>query len=105
MSLKDKLSSIDLKFWFTCLLAIVFGVFTVLPYVYDKINIGIDTCDEINALDINESLKGLKILFKNQDIFEKKLNLKTLTLKIANVGYKDIEPTRFDDNNPFGIQF
>jgi hypothetical protein len=104
VSIKEKLFKLDWKFWFSILLNIIFVLYAGFFNIYSpKINLSVDITQQVNALDINESVSGLKVLLNETDLFENNVNLKILTLKIWNNGTRDVEPARFDEENPFSL--
>lgn len=81
------------------LVAIYFGVLQ-----QKKARIFYQIINEVDVLDVHEPLEDLQILFQENDIQEKNLNLKIYTIKIENVGRVDILQDHFDQNDIWGIR-
>lgn len=59
---------------------------------------------DTNVVDVHESVSQLKILFGDEPVFEKGLNLKVLTLRLANEGSSSILPNHYDPTMPWGLK-
>ena len=68
-------------------------------------SIALETVGETNVLDVRRPLQDLSIVFRGQDVQEQNLNLRILTIRIANVGDVDILSGHYDRDDDWGIQF
>lgn len=86
-------------------LAIIFGLLNLYQLFYlDQPEITFEIINETNVLDINKSLDDLKIYFQGENIRENDLALKIITLKVDNVGTKDILQNHYDNNDNWGFK-
>lgn len=58
---------------------------------------------DYNVLDVHRPLKDLSVLFRGQDIQEKRLNLRVYSINVRNDGDTDIRQTDFDQTMPWGL--
>lgn len=87
------------------LLALVFGLFTVYPILFpEHLNITFDIINDVNVLDVHKPLNELNIYFQGEDIQQKNLNLRIISIKIENTGTKNILQNYYDNNVIFGLQ-
>jgi hypothetical protein len=68
-------------------------------------NIEVSIMQIANVFDIHRPLSDLTILFKGDDIQDKKQNLQIVTLTIENNGEEDVLQGGYDLSQPIGIQF
>lgn len=73
-------------------------IFKQQPSIFSQI------ISEINVLDINEPLQDLQILFQQDNIQERNLNLRIYRVKIENNGSTNITQNDFDQNENWGIK-
>ena len=59
---------------------------------------------DTNVVDVHESVSQLKILFRDEPVLEKGLNLKVLTLRLANDGPSSILPNHYEPTMPWGLK-
>ena len=64
-----------------------------------------ETVRETNVLDLHRPLEDLTIVFRGQDVQEQNLNLRIVTVNIANSGGTNILPTHFDSEVDWGMKF
>lgn len=104
MKNRDKIKKLLFGFWGAI---VVFAVLSGLYYqfIYErKPIIFYQIISEVNALDINQPLKDLQILFQGDDIQEKNLNLRIYNIKVENTSRVDILQSHFDENDNWGIK-
>ena len=65
----------------------------------------LETISETNILDVRRNLQDLSIVFRGQNVEEQNLNLRILTIEIANTGTIDILPVHYDVEDDWGIKF
>ena len=65
-------------------------------------SIAIEVSD-YNVLDLHRPLKDLSILFRGQDIQDKKLNLRIYSITVRNDGETNIRQSDFDQTKPWGL--
>ena len=65
----------------------------------------LETISETDILDLRRSLQDLSIVFRGQNVEEQNLNLRILTIKVANTGTIDILPVHYDVDDDWGIKF
>ena len=65
----------------------------------------LETISETNILDVRRPLQDLSIVFRGQNVEEQNLNLRILTIKVANTGTIDILPVHYDVEDGWGIKF
>jgi len=94
------------KFGFISItLSIIFFTVTIY-YVYytPQPEITYTILSDSNVVNLNKPLEDLKILFQNEDIQKRNLNLKIYTLKIRNSGAKNILETHYASDEDWGIK-
>ena len=85
--------------------AIGFGLIGLYSVFHEaRPNISFEIVNEANVLDIHKPLKNLIIYFQGEDIQQRDLNLRILTVRIENTGEVDILPSHFDQNIVWGIE-
>ena len=86
-------------------LTIIFGLIGLYSVFHEaRPNISFEIVNEANVLDIHKPLKNLIIYFQGEDIQQRDLNLRILTVRIENTGEVDILPSHFDQNIVWGIE-
>lgn len=99
------MKDIESKFawsFFGVLLTVIITVFT-LSYE-KKPEIVFDIINETNVLDVRQPVKDLVVLFQNENIEEKKENLRILQVKISNQGQADVLQSHYDADDIFGLE-
>ena len=90
------------------LLALFFGLFTVysvyISLYYEHPNVTFDIVNDVNVLDVHKPLNELNIYFQGEDIQQKNLNLRVISIKIENTGTENILQNHYDENVIFGLQ-
>lgn len=87
------------------ILAVVFGLFTVYPFLYpEHPSVTFDIINDVNVLDVHKPLNELNIYFQGEDIQQKNLNLRVISIKIENTGTENILQNYYDENVIFGLQ-
>lgn len=87
------------------ILALILGLFSI--YVFfdgENPNITFDIINEVNVFDVHKPLDELNIYFREEDIQQKNLNLRIISIKIENTGNLDILQNFYDENVVFGLQ-
>jgi hypothetical protein len=86
------------------LIALFFGIYSIYStYQENKSEISFEIINEANILDIHEPLSELTIYFQGEDIQEKNLNLRIITIRIENSGNVDILQSHYDINDIWGV--
>ena len=70
-----------------------------------RAEVSIETVSETNVLDLRRPLQDLTIVFRGQNVEEQNLNLRILTIKVANTGTTDILSNHYDPEVEWGIEF
>lgn len=65
----------------------------------------INTINETNVLDLRRTLDDLNVIFRGQDIEDQNLNLRILTINVANTGEIDILQSQYDSEDDWGMKF
>jgi len=87
------------------MVAIVFFIVTLILIFHErKPDISFEITNEANVLDVHKPLEDLAISFQGEDIQEKKLNLRILTIHIENSGRTDILQNHYDVDDVWGFQ-
>lgn len=84
------------------LLGVAIGLYSLLHE--KKPEISFEIISEANVFDVRKPLQDLTISFQNEDIQQKNLNLRILTVRIENKGEMDILQSHFDQNIAWGFQ-
>jgi len=87
------------------ILALILGLFSI--YVFfdgENPNITFDIINEVNVFDVHKPLDELNIYFREEDIQQKNLNLRIISIKIENTGNLDILQNFYDENVVYGLQ-
>jgi len=86
------------------LIALFFGIYGIYStYQENKSEISFEIINEANILDVHEPLSELTISFQGEDIQEKNLNLRIITIRIENSGNVDILQSHYDINDIWGV--
>ena len=64
-----------------------------------------ETISDTNVLDLHRPLQDLNIVFRGQDVQERNLNLRIVTVNVANAGEVDILPIHYDQEDHWGMKF
>jgi hypothetical protein len=56
-----------------------------------------------NVLDFNADISKLEVFYDSTNLKQKKENLRIYTIKVINIGDKDIVKEFYDDNDPMGL--
>ena len=67
--------------------------------------VAFETISETNVLDLRRPLQDLSIVFRGQNVQEGNLNLRIVTINVANIGDVDILPSHYDYEDDWGIRF
>jgi hypothetical protein len=87
------------------LLSIAFGVIGLYTYFHEKKpNLLFEIVNESNVFDVHKSLENLTIYFDNENIQEKNLNLRIITVQISNNGEVDILQSYYDQKTEWGFK-
>lgn len=87
------------------ILAVGFGLFGIYSYFHkEKPKVVFEITNESDVFNINKPLKELVISFQNENIQEKNLNLRILTIKIQNTGEIDILQNYYDNSLKWGLE-
>jgi hypothetical protein len=87
------------------ILGLAFGIFGIYSLFYEnKPNVSFEITSEANVLDIRKPLKDLNIAFQGEDIQERNLNLRILTIRIENNGNVDILQNYYDSDDIWGFE-
>ena len=78
---------------------------TYLALQQPEPRVALETIGETNVLDVRRPLQDLSIVFRGQDVQEQNLNLRILTIRVANVGDVDILPGHYARDDDWGLQF
>ena len=81
---------------------------TVLAYValrQPEPGVAFETVGDTNVLDLRRPLQDLNIVFRGQNVQEQNLNLRILTISVANIGDVDILPSHYDQDDDWGMAF
>lgn len=69
-----------------------------------KPDISFEIINEAQVLDVLKPLEDLAIFFKGENLQEKNLNLRILTIQVSNIGEVDILQNHYDKKDIWGIQ-
>lgn len=87
------------------LISVVAAGITIFAFLQDK---SVDLCYEItsntNVLDFNADISKLEVLYDSTNLKQTKENLRIYTIKIVNLGNKDIIKEFYDSNEPIGLR-
>lgn len=87
------------------IVALISVAFAIYSWVYGRQpNISFEITNEANVLDVHKPLKDLNISFQGEDIQEKNLNLRILTIRIENTGRENILQNHYDLHDIWGFQ-
>ncbi len=86
-------------------LSLVIGLVALYyPVRGTKVNLAVDVAAESNVMDVRTPLKDLAILFQGQDVQKESLNLRILSVRLANEGEANILENYFDSRIPWGLR-
>jgi hypothetical protein len=107
MAATNRLERLETKFPWTIigvLISILFGLVGVYSLLHErKPEILVEILNESNVLDIRQPIKNLQITFQGEDIQQKNLNLKIITVRLSNAGGIDILQSYYDTSEDWGI--
>lgn len=88
--------------------SVILGLISILLTVYMSLyrphaEIAFEVINAANVLDIHKPLKDLTISFRGENIQEKQLNLRILTVRVENTGRVDILESLYDHRQPWGF--
>jgi hypothetical protein len=85
--------------------SVLSALITIYVFVFQrhKVELSFQITNEINALDINESVPNLQIFYNKEDILTAKKNLRLIDVKVSNTGDVDILKDFYDSNSPIGL--
>ena len=75
------------------------AVLTYLALQQPEPEVALETIGETNVLDLRRPLQDLNIVFRGQNVQEQNLNLRILTISVANIGDVDILPSHYDQDD------
>ena len=78
---------------------------TYLALQQPEPGVAFETIGETNVLDPRRPLQDLNIVFRGQNVQEQNLNLRILTIRVANIGDVDILPSHYDQDDDWGMAF
>ena len=81
------------------------AVLTYLALQQPEPGVAFETIGETNVLDLRRPLQDLNIVFRGQNVQEQNLNLRILTISVANIGDVDILPSHYDQDDDWGMAF
>lgn len=86
-------------------IALIVGALTLYQvFQEDRIEISLEIISEANVLDVHKPLKELIISFQGEDIQQKNLNLRIMTIRMVNSGQVDILQNFYDRDDVWGLQ-
>ncbi len=84
----------------------VLGVLlTYLALQEPEPRVNFETISNTNVLDLRRPLQDLNIIFRGQNVQEQDLNLRIVTVNVANSGEVDILPSHYDLEVDWGMKF
>lgn len=107
MSISDAMKRVERRFpwsFLGVLLAVVFfALGTYLTLREKRPALTADVLTEANVFDVHKELQTLEILFNGENIKEKGLNLRILSIRITNSGDQDILQGYYDNSQDWGL--
>jgi hypothetical protein len=109
MGILKRLKTLDNEFswsfsgFIIAIISIGYAIY-VDEFKQEKPKIVFDILSNTTVLSVKENLNKLDVLYKGQNLKEKKENLILLTVKISNDGNKDIRETDYYTKTPFGFK-
>ena len=85
-------------------IALLSVIFAVYVFYSEDLNVTFDIVNDANVLDVHKPLSELNIYFQGEDIQQKNLNLRIISVKVENTGNVDILQNFYDENVIFGLQ-
>lgn len=87
------------------ILALFFGAFALYSYFHQvRANVVFEIESQSDVFDLHRPLQDLAVSFRGQDIQQQDLNVRILTVRIANRGGVDILQGFYDQQDPWGIR-
>jgi hypothetical protein len=86
-------------------IATLSALITIYIFLFqrNRVEVTFQLISDVNALDINQEVPNLQILYGSEDILSSKRNLRIIDIRVINSGSVDILKTFFDERAPFGI--
>ena len=81
------------------------GLISISGLEESKPSVTIETISTTNVLDLRRALQDLTIEFRGRDVQEQNLNLRIVTINVANTGSVDILQTHYAEEIDWGVQF
>lgn len=78
---------------------------TILTQRQPEPGVTFETISDTNVLDLHRPLQDLNIVFRGQNIQERNLHLRIVTINIVNSGEIDILPNHYDHEDDWGVNF
>jgi hypothetical protein len=107
MAATNRLERFEAKFPWTIIgvvISILFGLVGVYSLLHErKAEVFVEILNESNILDIRQPIKDLQITFQGEDIQQKNLNLKIISVRLSNAGGIDILQSYYDTSEDWGI--
>ena len=80
-------------------------VFAYISLQEPESRVVFETISDTDVLDLRRPLQDLSIVFRGQDVQEQGLNLRIVTVNIANTGEVNILPGHYDLQDDWGMRF
>lgn len=104
MSFFKSLELRDRKFLIEVLLALLFSVFSIYTFVYEKrTSLTLEILSNTSVLAIHEKVSNLNIFYEGMDITQRRETLRIITVRLLNDGEVDILKNFYDENDPVGF--
>ena len=87
------------------MIAVVSVVLAYLALMEPESAVTIEKLSDTNVFDIRRPLEDLDIVFRGQDVEERNLNLRIVTVNVVNSGGTSILPDHYDREDDWGVQF
>lgn len=108
MLIKDTESGRNLRFLLglvASLIAVIGLIFTAYSVFHEKRpNLEFEIISESDLINLEQPVPNLSIIYEDENISERNLNLSILSVKITNVGDADILPIHYDSSDTLGIR-
>lgn len=85
------------------LVGVVSLVFAYIAVVEKRPRVAFTIVNEANVLDVHQSMQDLSITFRGEDLQNRNLNLRILTIRLENTGDVDILQGQYDQTEPWGF--
>lgn len=106
-SLKSMFQNVEQRFRgvIGILIALIFGSFGVYQYFHVK-NPGVvyRITSEAQVFDVHEPVRDLRVMFRDQDIQDRGLSLRILTIVVQNDGEDHLQQDLYAEEEPFGFR-